>query len=131
MYQLDYKNNAPLFEQIIKKIKEYVVRGLLVPGDKIPSIREYAGLVGINPNTVSKAYQELERQQVIVTMKGKGAFIAEHSLNTVITIDEVAEKKRLENTLIDFIYSGIQVETMHQWIDDIYTKLKGANDNAN
>lgn len=131
MYQLDYKSNLPLFEQIVQKIKEYIVRGLLQPGDKIPSIREYASLVGINPNTVSKAYQELERQHVITTVKGKGAFVSEQQKFSVIRPDEQLIKKQLEASLLDFIYQGIEADTLKNWIDEIYAQLKGGAKNGN
>ncbi|EUJ38991.1 GntR family transcriptional regulator [Brochothrix campestris] len=125
MYQLDYTSNLPLFEQIIQKIKEHIVRGLLQPGDKIPSIREYASMVGINPNTVSKAYQELERQHVILTIKGKGAFVADKQNAVKSIVDTQLSKQTLEATLLDFIYQGIDAEILKQWVDEIYTELKG------
>lgn len=131
MYQLDYKSNLPLFEQIIQKIKEYIVRGLLQPGDKIPSIREYASLVGINPNTVSKAYQELERQNVIITLKGKGAFVSDQQTSAATLPDEQLSKKRLETTVLDFMYQGIEAATLKDWIDEIYGQLKGGTKHGN
>lgn len=73
---LDYKSNKPIYEQIIEQIKFNVMKGYLKPGDAIPSVRKLALELKITPGTVSKAYQELERQQIIETIRGKGTFIA-------------------------------------------------------
>lgn len=76
MIILDYKSNKPIYEQIIEQIKFNVMKGYLKPGDAIPSVRKLALELKITPGTVSKAYQELERQQIIETIRGKGTFIA-------------------------------------------------------
>ena len=56
---LDPKSNVPLYEQIIKQVRERIVQGIVKPGEKVPSIRELSAELAINPNTVSKAYKEL------------------------------------------------------------------------
>ncbi|MBW5766992.1 GntR family transcriptional regulator, partial [Listeria monocytogenes] len=66
MFTINTKSQLPIYEQIVQKIKEQVVKGVLQEGEKILSIREFASRIGVNPNTVSKAYQELERQEVII-----------------------------------------------------------------
>lgn len=76
MIQLDERSSKPLYEQIIEQFKLLVVRGSLMPEDAIPSVRKLASQLGITPSTVAKAYQELERQGVIETIRAKGTFIA-------------------------------------------------------
>lgn len=93
MFTINTKSQLPIYEQIVQKIKEQVVKGILQEGEKILSIREFASRIGVNPNTVSKAYQELERQEVIVTVKGKGTFIANQQ-------DKVSSPKKLAETKI-------------------------------
>lgn len=75
--QLDPRSNTPIWEQIVQNIKELVLKSMLAPSDKLPSVRELASLLVINPNTVSKAYQELERQGIIETLRGKGTFVSQ------------------------------------------------------
>jgi len=77
LINIDLRSSQPLYEQIISQIKEMVVRGLLRPGDAIPSIRKLSVMAQINPNTVARAYQELERMNVIETLTGRGTFIRE------------------------------------------------------
>ncbi len=76
MIALDLKSNTPLYEQIIEQVKFHVLKGHLKPNDAIPSVRKLALDLAITPGTVAKAYQELERQHIIVTIRGKGTFIA-------------------------------------------------------
>ena len=73
---LDYQSRTPIYEQIIKEIERFVALGILKPNEQIPSIRELAANLGINPNTVKKAYTELEQKGVIYVISTKGTFIA-------------------------------------------------------
>ncbi len=76
MITLDYKSHLSIYEQIIEQVKVNVLKGYLKPGDAIPSVRKLAMTISVTPATVAKAYQELERQSVIETVRGKGTFIA-------------------------------------------------------
>lgn len=76
MIVLDLKSNKPIYEQIVEQMKYHVLKGHLKPGDAIPSVRKLALDIAITPGTVAKAYQELERQNIIETIRGKGTFIA-------------------------------------------------------
>lgn len=80
---LDYQSRTPIYEQIIKEIERYVALGILKPHAQIPSIRELAANLGINPNTVKKAYTELEQKGVIYVISTKGTFIQDKT-NEVI-----------------------------------------------
>ncbi|EKZ0296656.1 GntR family transcriptional regulator [Listeria monocytogenes] len=121
MFTINTKSQLPIYEQIVQKIKEQVVKGILREGEKILSIREFASRIGVNPNTVSKAYQELERQEVIVTVKGKGTFIANQE-DKVSSPKKLAETKiKLKETILDLVYLGINVEEIHS-LSDEYSK---------
>ncbi len=76
MIQLDFKDPRPIYEQIKEKIKELVITGAVETDDKIPSVRELAQTLTINPNTIQKAYKDLEAEGIIYSVKGKGNFIA-------------------------------------------------------
>ena len=77
MLSIDKTSSKPYYEQLVLSVKESVIQGVLQPGDQLPSVREAAKQLLMNPNTVSKAYKQLEAEQVIVTVKGKGTFIKE------------------------------------------------------
>ena len=93
MIHLDYQSRMPIYEQIISEIERYVALGILKPQDQLMSIREMATTLGINPNTVKKAYAELENKGVIVTISTKGTFIAD---NITRIIDYKVEEKITE-----------------------------------
>jgi GntR family transcriptional regulator len=74
--QIDPRSPEPIYLQIVEGVKAAVAKGLLKPGDKMPSVREMAMELTINHNTITKAYQELERERVIEVIRGRGTFIA-------------------------------------------------------
>lgn len=76
MIIIDYKDRRPIYEQIIERIKELILKGILEPDSQLPSVRSLAIDLSINPNTIQKAYSELERLGFIYSVKGKGSFIA-------------------------------------------------------
>lgn len=83
MFTVDPKSPLPIYEQLVAQITRSIARGLLRSGEQMPSVRELAGTLLVNPNTVSRAYQELESRNFIVTMRGKGSFISDIPLHEV------------------------------------------------
>ena len=80
MIILDYKDRRPIYEQVIEKMEELMLLGVLGENEPLPSVRNLAMDLSINPNTIQRAYTELERQGYIYTVKGKGSFVAENSV---------------------------------------------------
>lgn len=78
MFIIDAQSKIPIFEQLKKQILEFISIGVLSPDDKLPSVRTLANELGVNPNTVAKAYQELEINGYIYTAKGKGCFVSDN-----------------------------------------------------
>ena len=75
MVHLDYRDAKPIYSQIVENFRAQIAAGILQPGDKLPSVRELAQQMSINPNTIQRAYRELEQQGVIETLPGKGCFV--------------------------------------------------------
>jgi GntR family transcriptional regulator len=123
---LDPRSHLPLWEQIVLQIKEQMLRKILVNGDKLPSVRELATTLVINPNTVSRAYQELERNGMIETIRGKGTFVLGLPKQTVSQDTLLKYKNKFSNLLIDSLMDGIQEEEIIGWVKDFYSK-KGVN----
>ncbi|WP_320411218.1 GntR family transcriptional regulator [Candidatus Galacturonibacter soehngenii] len=86
MIVIDYKDKRPIYEQIIEKYENLIIRGVLEGGSKLPSVRSLAIDLSINPNTIQKAYTELERSGYIYSVKGKG--------NYVIDDEEIKKRKK-------------------------------------
>lgn len=115
MIQLDLKDPRPIYEQIKSKIKDLIINGALKPEDKIPSVRELAQILTINPNTIQKAFKDLENEGIIYAVKGKGNFIAPLDKNSMLerrkellaemakNIEELIYLSTPEQDIIDFI----------------------------
>lgn len=76
MIIIDYRDHRPIYEQIVERFKELILKGVLESDSQLPSVRNLAMELSINPNTIQRAYAELERQGYIYSVKGKGNFIA-------------------------------------------------------
>ena len=77
MITIDYKDRRPIYEQIVSSIEDLAVRGVLEPDSQLPSVRQLAVELSINPNTIQRAYSQLEKTGVIYSVKGKGNFVAD------------------------------------------------------
>lgn len=77
MIHLDYRDSRPIYEQVKDGLRRLMVTGVLAPGDKLPSVRAMASQLSINPNTIQRAYVELEAEGYVVSVTGKGCFVAE------------------------------------------------------
>ena len=75
MKLIDYQDSRPIYEQIVENFKMQIFKGILQPDDQMPSVRSLSMELSTNPNTVQKAYAELERQGYIYTVKGRGNFV--------------------------------------------------------
>ena len=95
MIKLDLQSRVPLYEQLQEQIIRLSLMGVLETNEQLPSVRSLAREVGVNPNTVAKAYQELERQGIIYTVSGRGSFVSPNVLSLQsprqAALDEVFE----------------------------------------
>ncbi|AMC94548.1 GntR family transcriptional regulator [Erysipelothrix larvae] len=79
MFSIDLRSNVPIFEQLYQEIGKYIALSILKPDEQLPTVRSLAKELGINPNTVSKAYQEAERSGLIYSVSGVGMFVSNTS----------------------------------------------------
>jgi GntR family transcriptional regulator len=76
MLTINYKDPRPIYEQVRDALRQLILSGAIAPAEKLPSVRELAGQLAINPNTIQRAYRELEAEGYIVSVPGKGSFVA-------------------------------------------------------
>lgn len=125
LFQVDPRSHVPIWEQIVNQVKELVLKGILAPGDKIPSVRELASNLIVNPNTVSKAYQELERQEIIETLRGRGTFVRKILTTTVDEKKIELLQEKTKQLVIEGSYLGVSADTFSEWIQEIEKELGG------
>ncbi len=92
MIIIDYKDRRPIYEQVVERLEELILKGVLEPGSQLPSVRNLAMELSINPNTIQRAYMELERRRFIYSVKGKGSFIADNENLIDIKKEELLDK---------------------------------------
>lgn len=76
MFELDVRSRKPIYEQLTDKVKEMILHGILHQDEQLPSVRTLSSQLTVNPNTIQKAYRELEREGYIYSLQGKGSFVA-------------------------------------------------------
>lgn len=81
MIPLNYRDSRPIYSQVIDSLRQQIRDGILQPGDRLPSVRELAAELSINPNTIQRAYRELETAGWIVSVPGKGSFVCQSQRN--------------------------------------------------
>lgn len=89
---MEFDNNLPIYLQIMNKIKRDIVTGTLKAGDKIPSVRELAVELQINPNTIQRTFQELEREQIVETRRGLGRYVTSEEAKIMSIKKEMASE---------------------------------------
>ena len=117
MITIDYKDKRPIYEQIIEKIRQLILRGILKKDDAIPSVRSLALELSINPNTIQKAYQELERMGYIYSVKGRGSFIKDSELVVEEAVEEVKDDIRV--LILKAKDAGISINKLLSMVEEI------------
>ena len=95
MTSKEFTSTQPIYLQLVSRICKQIVRGEVSPGDKLPSVREMAIESGVNPNTVSRVYAELERMSIAEARRGQGTFVTEsiarlNQLRTELRHEQIA-----------------------------------------
>lgn len=102
------------YERVVLDIKQQLVTGVLQVGDKLPSVREFAQEVQLNPNTVAKAYKQLEADGVVEMRPGKGTFIAQSSPVAPQAVQQL--HTRFDAVVVEALAAGVTHEALTQWL---------------
>ncbi|OUP12329.1 GntR family transcriptional regulator [Anaeromassilibacillus sp. An200] len=119
MLLLDHKSRLPIYTQLYQEILRLSALGAMVPGEQLPSVRALAQELGVNPNTVQKAYQLLEHDGYICSVPGKGSFLCDMG-------DEAAKKKReaeqaLEHAIRSALENAVSPDEIRALVERILT----------
>ena len=120
MIILDYRDRRPIYEQIMERFQELMMSGGLKQDEKLPSVRSLAMELSINPNTIQRAYAELERQGYIYSVKGKGSFVTDNSV--LKDSKKQVVLKRQEETALEALLLNVEKEKLKDIIDEIYDR---------
>lgn len=115
LIQLNYRDAKPIYEQIKDGLRKLVISNSFVANEKLPSVREMASRLAINPNTIQKAYKELETEGYIYTIAGKGSFVAERKEVLGTRNEELLEE--FDNVVEELLFLSVNKEELKQRID--------------
>ena len=119
MILIDYKSRTPIYEQIIENVKTLIVSGVLQRDDQLPSVRQLAPALAINPNTIQRAYQELEREGIIYSLKGRGSFVGS-SLGELRTVQQKELLAQLEALSKELAQLEVKKEQIYAVVEQAY-----------
>lgn len=122
MIVIDYKDKRPIYEQVIERIEQLILRGILKPDEMLPSVRSLAMELSINPNTIQRAYQELERLGFTYTVKGRGSFVSDNQAVFAQRREEIQQDvNRLVERSVEVGMSEMELITL---IKGAFVKVK-------
>ena len=128
MIVLDYRDKRPLYEQVCEKLKHLIVCGALEPNSKLPSVRALAMDLSVNPNTIQRAYAQLEQDGYIYTVVGRGNFVTDAREWLRSRQQEIAAELRV--SLKEARDSGLDKATLLGLIEEIYAAPGTGNSDA-
>jgi len=117
-FDIDPKSPIPIFEQIVSQVIFIIASGGQAVGDLIPSVRELAPRLGIHPNTVAKAYQELERMGVITARRGRGMEVTADAPKICQVRRRERVGKRVREALREAVSSGLSAEEVRRLVEE-------------
>ena len=123
MIILDYRDTRPLYEQIVDKFQMLILSGALEPNSRMPSVRSLAVELSINPNTMQRAYSELERNGFLYTVKGKGNYVAYSDSLKDVRKQEILEK--LRDLKKEALSMGMTVKELTEFLEQEDTAAAG------
>ncbi len=123
MIILDYRDTRPLYEQIVDKFQMLILSGALEPNSRMPSVRSLAVELSINPNTIQRAYSELERNGFLYTVKGKGNYVAYSDSLKDVRKQEILEK--LRDLKKEALSMGMTVKELTEFLEQEDTAVAG------
>ena len=121
--RIDNASGRPVYQQIMDQVKRDIALGRLTKDEKLPTVRQLAGRLAINPNTIAKAYRQLEQEGIIVTKPGAGAFVANLDSNLSKAVRKRIICEELERIAVEAFHMQIDTKSLSQWFGDAVEKF--------
>lgn len=122
-FQCDTTSRTPIYRQLIDQVRRGVAQGGLRPGEKLPSVRQMSRELVVNPNTVARAYTELERDGTLITQRGRGVFVAEIQTNLTKKARRKLLGEQLELLMVEAVHLGFTADELLAMVHDRIDKF--------
>ena len=122
-FHIDNASNRAAYQQIIDQVKRDIALGRLVKDEKLPTVRQLANQLAINPNTIAKSYRLLEREGIIVTKPGSGAFVANLDSNLSKAVRKKLVNDDLERIVVEAFHMQIDKQVLLEWFKNTVEKF--------
>lgn len=122
MFTIDVMSRMPVYEQLIKQVEDQVLKGIMKEGDKMPSVRSLSMELSTNPNTIQKAYMELDRRGILVSVPGKGSFISAEA-SKIVGNQSKEKLSDLKEIVRKLAYAGVSKSEITDMIEEVYKKI--------
>lgn len=127
MFQIDSFSRTPVYEQIINQLEHFILTGILTADTQIPSVRNLSVSLSINPNTIQKAYAELDRNGIIYSVPGRGCFITKEAKD-ILSNKKISKLSNLKELVSELKLAGLSLDTVIATITEVYNSKE---DNEN
>jgi len=124
MINIDKLSRIPIYEQVIRQVRELIIRDGLTAGELLPSVRVLSQDISVNPNTLQKAYSELERQGICYSVPGTGRYIAENAKD-IIKADKSQYLQKIKNTSKELAKIGVDINEIIEIVKQSYETTRG------
>lgn len=123
MFNIDNMSRTPVYEQIVQQMEVLLLSGELKPGDPMPSVRGLATDLGVNPNTIQKAYAELDHRGMTTSVPGRGSFVREDAMDQLIAFLNETALPEFKNMLKGMLIAGASVEEAMDYVHGLLVEL--------
>ena len=127
-FRIDNASGRAVYQQIIDQVKRDIALGRLTKDEKLPTVRQLAVQLAINPNTIAKAYRRLEQEGIITTKPGAGAFVANLDSNLSKAVRKKLICEDIEHLIVDAIHMQIEKQLFIRWVKERIEKFKFADE---
>jgi GntR family transcriptional regulator len=124
-FSIDADNGIAIYEQIVRQVKFAIANGVLVPGQLLPSVRTLAVKLAINPNTVAKAFQQLQSEGVVVPLRGKGLAVRDDAVQSCRVARREILEDRIRTAIAEALHGGLSAKEVRRLVLDQIQSLDG------
>ena len=119
MFQIDSFSRTPVYEQIVNQLEHFILTGILTADTQIPSVRNLSVTLSINPNTIQKAYAELDRNGIIYSVPGRGCFITKEA-KEILSNQRMGKLSNLKEIVNELKLAGLPIDTVIATVKEVY-----------